>query len=525
MLFLGAVHDDNSPNADSLRWFADAILPLLRERLGQEDLRLTVVGLNEAATIAARDGKDFDLVGPVDDLATCFDQARLVVVPTRFAAGIPHKVHQAAALGVPIVATRLIADQVGWDDGRELLVAEDADAFADACARLFTDEALWERLRRGALKRCRRECSAAEFRRTIHAVLASVPARAAPGDVDPPVLATLVPTPAYVGRPEAADYSAAVPFGYVPSPASRPASVAVVCHLFHAELADEFRHYLGNIPVRTDLFLSTDTEAKRAVLTQVFGDWAGGEVELRLMPNRGRDIAPKLVGFKDVHERYPLVLHLHSKMSPHDEILAPWRTFLLENLLGSPAIVRSIFEVFARLPRTGIVFPQYYEYIRHWLDWGRNFPIALQLAERMGASLKADAALDFPTGSMFWARSAALRPLLNLGLTFEDFPDETGQTDGTLAHAIERLFLHSCEHADYGWLKVANPALYFRTDTVVPIRSAEDLDRYVARHCFALTGPTAPPPAAEAPLVRPAVPPGLLAVLRARRPAQVQEAA
>ena len=118
ILFLGAVHDDNSPNADSLRWFADDVLPALRQRLGREDLRLTVVGLNQAATIAALDGKDLDLVGPVDDLAPCFDQARLVVVPTRFAAGIPHKVHQAAALGVPVVATELIAARSGGNGRR-----------------------------------------------------------------------------------------------------------------------------------------------------------------------------------------------------------------------------------------------------------------------------------------------------------------------------------------------------------------------------------------------------------------------
>jgi O-antigen biosynthesis protein len=316
-----------------------------------------------------------------------------------------------------------------------------------------------------------------------------------------------------------------VPFGYIPSPASRPASVAVLCHLFHAELADEFRHYLRNIPVPADLFLSTDTEAKRATLAEMFEGWAGGAVELRVMPNRGRDIAPKLVGFRDVHERYQLVLHLHSKMSRHDEVLAPWRTFLLENLLGSPAIVSSVFEAFARLPRIGMIFPQYYEYIRHWLDWGANFPMARQLTDRMGVSLRADAALDFPTGSMFWARSAALAPLLDLDLTFEDFAAESGQTDGTLAHAIERLYLHSCERAGFGWLKIANPALYFDTDTIVGIRSAEDLDRYVAKHCFWLTGPAAPPPAPEAPPIRPAVPPGLLAVLRARLTLPAQEAA
>ena len=331
--------------------------------------------------------------------------------------------------------------------------------------------------------------------------------------------------PGYVGRSAESDYSAAVPFGYIPSPASRPASVAVLCHLYYAELADEFRHYLRNIPVPADLFLSTDTEAKRATLAEAFEGWPGGAVELRVMPNRGRDIAPKLVGFRDVHERYQLVLHLHSKMSCHDEVLAPWRTFLLENLLGSPAIVLSVFEAFARMPRIGMIFPQYYEYVRHWLDWGANFPTARQLADRMGVSLRADAALDFPTGSMFWARSAALAPLLGLNLTFEDFAAEAGQTDGTLAHAIERLYLYSCERAGFGWLKIANPALYFDTNTIVGIRSAEDLDRYVAKHCFWLTGPAAPPPAPEAPPIRPAVPPGLIAVLRARRAPPPQVAA
>ena len=50
---------------------------------------------------------------------------------------------------------------------------------------------------------------------------------------------------------------------------------------------------------------------------------------------------------------------------------------------------------------------------------------------------------------MSWARSAALRPLLDLGLTFDDFPDEKSQTNGTMAHAIERLFLFVCERAGF----------------------------------------------------------------------------
>jgi glycosyltransferase involved in cell wall biosynthesis len=100
-----------------------------------------------------------------------------MVAPTRFAAGIPLKMHQAAAFGVPVVSTTLIAELAGWRDGHDLLAASDASGFAEACARLHRDETLWTAIRNSALDRCATDCSPAAFRQSVGVILDMIAAR------------------------------------------------------------------------------------------------------------------------------------------------------------------------------------------------------------------------------------------------------------------------------------------------------------------------------------------------------------
>lgn len=276
------------------------------------------------------------------------------------------------------------------------------------------------------------------------------------------------------------EHSLEVPLGYVTS--GGPPRVAVVLHAFHIGLLPEFRAYLDHIPFPADLFISTDTEEKRAVVSACFADWTKGFVEVRVMPNRGRDVAPKLVGFAAAHDQYDYVLHLHTKLSAHEWQLAGWRGYLLDTLLGSPGVIHGVFEAFARAPRLGMLAPQHIEKLRPWIRWGENHTQAEDLAARMGFPLPHAAPLDFPSGSMFWARSAALRPLLDLHLGFDDFQAEAGQTDGTLAHAIERLYFLVCERAGFDWLKITARGELHEQRGVTAVSSPQDLDRFLGRH-------------------------------------------
>lgn len=263
------------------------------------------------------------------------------------------------------------------------------------------------------------------------------------------------------------DYCFAVPFDY---PIQRPEStpkLAVICHLFYPEMLDEFSALLLNIPFPFDLFITTDTETKRAIILAGLETWDKGAVEVRLAPNRGRDIAPKLIACRDVYDRYEFFLHIHSKRSPHADVLSPWRPYLLDSLLGSEAVVRSVFEAFAADPKLGMIAPEHFDPVRGYVGWGWNVKKAKQFARDLGVKLTIDDKVDFPSGSMFWGRCAALRPLLDRGLKVEDFEAESKQLDGTLGHVIERLYFLVCERAGYRWIKIIRPELSNRTERIV----------------------------------------------------------
>jgi GT2 family glycosyltransferase/glycosyltransferase involved in cell wall biosynthesis len=171
LLFVGALDEDGSPNADSLAFFVREVAPRLDALIGS-DWRLRVAGRSAAPGVRALASDRVELLGPVADLAPLYRAARVFVAPTRFAAGIPMKVHQAAAAGLPVAATPLLAGQLGWADGEALAVGEGAEGFAAAVARLYQDEGLWLRVREGALARISAECDPAAFRETVARVLA-----------------------------------------------------------------------------------------------------------------------------------------------------------------------------------------------------------------------------------------------------------------------------------------------------------------------------------------------------------------
>jgi glycosyltransferase involved in cell wall biosynthesis len=174
MLFLAAMHEQDSPNRDALDWFVAGVLPLVEQSLGWET-RLTVAGyVGPGVTLEAyRDHPRITFRGPVEDVVPLYDAHRIVVAPTRYAAGVPYKVHEAASLGVPVVATELLRRQLGWRDGYDMLAVDPRDPaeFARRIVAVYRDPVLWQLLRDNALERIRQENGRTSYEAAVRQVL------------------------------------------------------------------------------------------------------------------------------------------------------------------------------------------------------------------------------------------------------------------------------------------------------------------------------------------------------------------
>ena len=147
IVFVGSYQ--HTPNVDAVQYFAEEIMPLLRKQL--PGVRFYAVGSKPPAEIQMLASEDIIITGFVEDLASLLDKMRVSVAPLRYGAGIKGKIGTAMVVGLPVVATSLAAEGMSLTQGENILVADGAEAFANAVANIYQDEALWNRISQNGL--------------------------------------------------------------------------------------------------------------------------------------------------------------------------------------------------------------------------------------------------------------------------------------------------------------------------------------------------------------------------------------
>lgn len=238
---------------------------------------------------------------------------------------------------------------------------------------------------------------------------------------------------------------------------------ALVMHMYFPDLVEECYHYAQSMPENADIYITTNSEEKKENILKTFKNLKCNKLDVRVVPNCGRDVGPFLVEFKDYLMDYDLICHTHDKkvgqLKP-GSIGASFSYRCFENVLKSKELVENIMQTFADHERLGILMPPPPNhgpyYITLGLEWGMNFGVTKELADTLGIHVNMNEKKEpiAPLGSVFWARPKALKKIFDHDWKYEEFPKEPIADDGTILHAVERIYSFAAQDAGFypGWV-------------------------------------------------------------------------
>ena len=165
ILFVGSM--GYSANKDAARWMATRVWPRLR-RIFTGSLRLIIAG-SHPGTSLVRLGRrrGIEVTGTVSDIGRLYAAADVAIVPIRFGGGTRIKLLEAAVWRVPIVSTTIGAEGTSFRRGRDLLIADNAERFAQSCNILLRRPTYGKGLAQRACMRINQEYSADHWARQV----------------------------------------------------------------------------------------------------------------------------------------------------------------------------------------------------------------------------------------------------------------------------------------------------------------------------------------------------------------------
>lgn len=228
-------------------------------------------------------------------------------------------------------------------------------------------------------------------------------------------------------------------------PVSKELRVGFFVHLFHEEYLERFFKLINTFEstqISADFFVTTSSEIlANQISARVTALGINHQPTIVICRNRGRNFGPLLSEFAEFFDKYDYCIHLHSKKSKQ----------LSRRRAESWAQTNwSFLGLNIDLLMTAIGFMEKDKNINlsfSWhskstplsaFTWGLNISNGQKLASCFGSQIVSDVVI-YPVGGMFLARGVFLASFAkSLDLSYDDFPEESGQIDGCLHHAVER---------------------------------------------------------------------------------------
>jgi rhamnosyltransferase len=235
--------------------------------------------------------------------------------------------------------------------------------------------------------------------------------------------------------------------------------IALLIHITYKDQVEYCFNYISNMPKNSDIYITTLSECEE-IIREKFLNFKKNKLEIRILKNRGRDIAALYIGCADIinNDQYDLICCIHDKKSKQVGIIygMNFRDVTFDNSLASSEFIDNIIGLFEKEKFLGclgvpnILGEPYWFLINNSWALNENYNNTVDLLKK--CKIKVPLSYDKPPifyGHVFWVRPTILKPLLDLNLKYEDFDKEPIAPDGRINHAIERTTSYLAQFKGY----------------------------------------------------------------------------
>ena len=237
--------------------------------------------------------------------------------------------------------------------------------------------------------------------------------------------------------------------------------IGLFLHIYFEDLIDECFDYSSNLPEHADIFITTNSEEKKKKIEKKFSTLKN-KLDIKVIENRGRDVSAFLIPNSEEILKYDMACFAHDKKTKQLKPQLKGEDFkykCFENILGSKEFVCNVINLFLENPKLGLLSPfepnhaEFYSNIgREWGHSGNNnYSLTCDLLSKLDIEINVDKNKTpvAPYGTMFWFRPRAFKKILEKDWKYEDFPKEPNKIDGTILHAVERVYPFVAQDAGY----------------------------------------------------------------------------
>lgn len=141
LIFVGVM--SNELNPEGALWFVHNILPDIKSKV--PDTEFYIVGKDPVKELMELDVEGVLVTGFVDNLEDYYRMASAVVIPVLHGGGVKLKLLEAIGYEQIVISTSVGARGTEFENGKHIMIADEASVFADCCVKVLLDRSSYER--------------------------------------------------------------------------------------------------------------------------------------------------------------------------------------------------------------------------------------------------------------------------------------------------------------------------------------------------------------------------------------------